>query len=114
LKKQKRSKRTLKKASPAKKRKKSAARKTPWSLYILECGDGSLYTGISNNVQKRFACHCKGKGARYTRTHQPVKLMYVEECGPQGMAMSREREVKRFPKKKKLNLIASGAPSKAV
>jgi putative endonuclease len=111
--KQKRSKRTLKKASPAKKRKKSAARKAPWSLYILECGDGSLYTGISNNEQKRFACHCMGKGAKYTQTHQPVKLMFVEECGVQGLAMRREREVKRFPRKKKLNLIASGAPLKA-
>jgi putative endonuclease len=107
-KKSKRLKRPKKIIRCAAKQLKSAARKTPWSLYILECGDGSLYTGISNNVQKRFACHCKGKGARYTRTHQPVKLMYVEECGPQGMAMSREREVKRFPKKKKLKLIASG------
>jgi putative endonuclease len=55
-----------------------------------------------------------GKGAKYTSTHQPVKLMFVEECGVQGLAMRREREVKRFPKKKKLNLIASGAPSIAV
>lgn len=75
---------------------------------MLECGDGSLYTGISNDVHKRFACHQSGKGAKYTRTHLPVKLMFVEECGTQGRAMSREREVKRFPKKKKLNLIASG------
>ena len=106
-KKPKRSKRRRsKKISVSGKRHISAGKKKPWSLYILECGDGSLYTGISNNVQKRFACHCAGRGARYTRTHQPVKLMYVEECGPQGMAMSREREVKKFPKKRKLALIA--------
>jgi putative endonuclease len=93
------------------KRTKRKARKAPWSLYILECGDGSLYTGISNNVEKRLTSHQSGKGAKYTRTHQPVKLMYVEKCGRQGKAMSREREVKRFPKKKKLNLIASGTSS---
>jgi putative endonuclease len=87
-------------------RKRSAAKKAPWFLYILECGDGSLYTGISNNVEKRLTCHQSGKGAKYTRTHQPVKLMYVEKCGAQGKAMSREREVKRYPKKKKLALFS--------
>jgi putative endonuclease len=87
-------------------RKRSAAQKAPWFVYILECGDGSLYTGISNNVQKRLTCHQSGKGAKYTRTHQPVTLKYIEKCGKQGKAMSREREVKRYPKKKKLALIA--------
>jgi putative endonuclease len=90
----------------ANKRAKPVIRKAPWYLYILECGDGSLYTGISNNVEKRLTCHQSGKGAKYTRTHQPVKLMYVEKCGKQGKAMSREREVKKYPKKKKLALIA--------
>jgi putative endonuclease len=88
------------------KRRKSTAKKAPWYLYILECGDGSLYTGISNNVEKRFGRHCAGKGAKYTRTHQPVRLVYVERCGAQGKAMKREREVKSFQKKKKLKLIA--------
>jgi putative endonuclease len=106
LKKPKRTKQKAKNNSSAGKGPKSPSRKPPWSLYILECGDGSLYTGISNNVQKRFACHCAGRGARYTRSHQPVKLMYVEECGAQGKAMNREREVKKYPKKRKLALIA--------
>jgi putative endonuclease len=93
-------------APRARKRKKSRPRKKPWYLYILECGDGSLYTGISNDVEKRLTCHQSGKGAKYTKTHQPVKLMYVEKCGAQGKAMSREREVKRYPKKKKLALFS--------
>jgi putative endonuclease len=97
-----------KRAIKISKRKKTKAVKLPWSLYVLECGDGSLYTGISNNVQKRLTCHQSGRGAKYTQTHQPVRLMYVEEVGEQGRAMAREREVKRFPKKKKLILIASG------
>jgi len=92
-------------AAAARRRKRKAG-KVPWYLYILECGDGSLYTGISNNVEKRFGRHCAGKGAKYTRAHQPVKIVYVERCGGQGKAMQREREVKRFPKKKKLKLIA--------
>jgi putative endonuclease len=79
--------------------------KKQWFLYILECGDGSLYTGISNDVHKRFACHQLGKGAKYTRTHQPVLLRYVEPCGTQGQAMRRERAVKKLSKKKKLELI---------
>jgi len=101
-------KRGLKKGGRSGKRHRSSAKKSLWSLYILECGDGSLYTGISNDVQKRYACHQSGKGAKYTKTHQPVKLLYVEECGVQGAAMSRERAVKRFPKKKKLDLVALG------
>jgi putative endonuclease len=88
-----------------KKLKRSNRRKNPWYLYILECGDGSLYTGISNDVQRRLKAHQSGRGAKYTCSHLPVTLRYVEKCGRQARAMYRERQVKTFPKKKKLALI---------
>ena len=97
-------------AAQENKREKGLGWKKPWSLYILECNDRSLYTGISNDVQRRYACHLSGKGAKYTRTHPPVKLMYVEECGTQGEAMARERQVKRFPRRKKITLIMGEKP----
>jgi putative endonuclease len=88
------------------KRRKGAVRKAAWSLYILECCDGSLYTGISNDVRARLAAHQKGRGAKYTRAHLPVTLRYVEKCGTRGRAMRREYEVKRLPRKKKLELLS--------
>ncbi len=81
-------------------------RKAAWSIYILECRDGSLYTGISNDVRKRLAAHKAGRGAKYTRAHLPVALRYVEKCGTRGQAMSREYEVKKLGRKKKLELVS--------
>src|SRR5688500_9790386 len=69
-----------------------------WSLYVLECQDGSYYTGISPDPQKRFEAHCDGKGAAYTRTHQPKALLLVEQVGTYSQALRREYQVKRLSK----------------
>ena len=84
-----------------------------WSLYILECRDGSLYTGISNDIDRRFLAHQEGKASRYTRTRRPVVLVYREECGSRSQALSRECAVKSLSKKKKEELISSEKREKA-
>lgn len=77
-----------------------------WSLYILRCSDGSLYTGITLDVKRRFAEHCESpKGARYTRSHHPLKVVYRKKIGTQGDAMKMERRVKALPKEQKEKLI---------
>jgi putative endonuclease len=85
-----------------------------WRLYILECGDGTLYTGVTNDVDRRVSQHQEGKGARYTRTHGPVALVYKEECGTRSQALSRECAVKSLPRRRKEELILgqSGAKKK--
>lgn len=76
-----------------------------WYLYILRCGHGELYTGITVDVEKRFAVHCAGKGAKYTRGRGPLALVYKEECGSHSDALRRELQIKAFPKEKKESLI---------
>lgn len=78
-----------------------------WYLYILRCGDGSLYTGITVDVEKRLAAHCSGKGAKYTRGRGPLTLVYRESCSDHSDALRRERAVKALSKEEKLALIAS-------
>ena len=78
----------------------------PWYLYILRCGDGTLYTGVTNDVEKRFSAHCSGKGAKYTRGRGPLALIYREECGSCSAALKREREVKKLKREEKLALIS--------
>jgi len=80
----------------------------PWSLYILKCHDGSLYTGISNDITRRFLAHQEGKASRYTRTRRPVALVYREECGSRSQALTRECAVKSLSRPKKDELIAKG------
>lgn len=75
-----------------------------WYLYILECRDGSLYTGITDDVQRRLEAHRAGKGAKYTRGRAPLTLRYQEECGSHSAALRRELEVKALPRAKKLAL----------
>ena len=65
-----------------------------WKLYMLCCGDGSLYTGITDDIQRRLAAHRTGKGAKYTRGRGPLELVYREICGTYSQALRREREVK--------------------
>lgn len=72
--------------------------------YILECADGTLYTGWTVNVEKRVAQHNKGLGAKYTRMRLPVKLVYVEEQPNKTAALKRERAIKALPRKKKMEL----------
>ena len=76
-----------------------------WKLYILRCADGSLYTGITTDVQARFAVHNSGKGAKYTRGRGPLELVYTEVCGDHSDALKRELEVKAMSREEKLQLI---------
>ena len=76
-----------------------------WYLYILQCGDGSLYTGITTDVEKRLEAHRSGKGAKYTRGRSPLELKYREACGNHSDALKRELEVKRLSREEKLALI---------
>ena len=73
--------------------------------YILRCEDGTLYTGWTNNLEKRVADHNAGKGAKYTRTRRPVELVYVEEFPTKEEAMSREYALKRLKRTDKLKLL---------
>lgn len=78
-----------------------------WYVYMLRCGDGSLYTGYTDDVQRRLAVHQSGKGAKYTRSHAPVELAYWEELPDRSMALRREAAIKKLSRKQKLALIAS-------
>jgi predicted GIY-YIG superfamily endonuclease len=101
----------LKKEKASKSLKKS---EDPWSLYILKCRDGSFYTGITNNLARRFKMHQDGKASRYTRTRGPVEMLYSETCGDRSSALVRECEVKEWPKKKKEALVSGEIKIKAV
>ncbi len=79
-----------------------------WSLYILKCSDGSFYTGITNDLERRFKMHQAGKASRYTRSHGPVEMLYSEKCGDRSSALIRECEVKEWPRAKKAALIKPG------
>ena len=81
-----------------------------WWVYILRCGDGTLYTGISDDVDRRCAAHNRGKGARYTRSRLPVEVVYRERCGAKGDALRRELAVKAMTRAQKLALIAAYRP----
>ncbi|MBE6051291.1 MAG: GIY-YIG nuclease family protein [Clostridium sp.] len=74
-------------------------------VYILRCGDGSLYTGWTNNLERRFKSHCEGKGAKYTRGRGPLELVYYEEFDDKIEAMKREYAIKKLKKCEKELLI---------
>lgn len=76
-----------------------------WKLYILRCGDGSLYTGITTDVEKRLEAHRSGKGAKYTRGRTPLELVYSEECGDHSAALKRELAIKNLSREEKLKLL---------
>ena len=76
-----------------------------WYLYILRCRDGSLYTGITTDVEKRLEAHRSGKGAKYSRGRAPLELVYREVCGTHSDALKRELEIKALPREQKLALI---------
>jgi predicted GIY-YIG superfamily endonuclease len=78
-----------------------------WSVYVLRCGDGSLYTGIAKDVNARLAKHNSGRGGAYTRTHRPVILLYQEPGLSRAAALRREAAIKRLPRPKKEYLIRS-------
>jgi predicted GIY-YIG superfamily endonuclease len=76
-----------------------------WSVYILRCGDGSLYTGISTDVNARVKAHNAGKGAAYTRSHLPVKLVWVKAMKSESAVRKREAAIKAMGKREKERLI---------
>jgi predicted GIY-YIG superfamily endonuclease len=76
-----------------------------WTVYILRCGDGSLYTGIAKNVQARIEQHGEGRGAIYTRTRLPVKLLYQQEGLTHSQALIREAQIKAMSRSKKEEII---------
>ncbi len=76
-----------------------------WVVYILECSDGTLYTGITDDLERRLKAHNSGKGAKYTRGRCPVELRYQENSESHSAALRREREIKRFTREKKWALI---------
>jgi putative endonuclease len=94
------------------------ARSARWCVYVLRCGDGSLYTGATNDLARRLARHAAGRGARYTRSRLPVALVHVEPARGRGAALRREAAVKRLPRVGKLALVgaapAQGARACAV
>lgn len=76
-----------------------------WFVYLLRCRDGSLYTGCTDNVERRLAAHQAGKGAKYTRSRLPVELVYRETAADRSAALRREAAVKRLPRREKLKLL---------
>jgi len=83
-------------------------------VYILQCADGTLYVGITNDLKKRLQAHNHAKqGARYTKTRRPVVLKYAERRRNRGSALKREYELKTWPRAKKLALITTGKKPRA-
>ena len=77
----------------------------PYFIYILECSDGSLYTGIATDVERRFAEHSAGKGSKYVRARGAKRIAYTEEASSRNEALKRELVIKRLSKSAKLALI---------
>lgn len=78
----------------------------PYFVYILECKDGSLYTGYTTDLEKRLKAHNESKsGAKYTKTRRPVKLKYFEKFRKLGLALKREYKIKQLTREEKLELI---------
>lgn len=76
-----------------------------WLVYILECRDGTFYTGITGDIQSRVAAHNEGRGAKYTKGRDPVLLLYSEKAQGRGEALKREMEIKRMSRSEKMRLM---------
>ena len=85
----------------------TSANETQCFVYIVECANGTLYTGWTKDLDKRVAAHNAGNGSRYTRTHRPVHLVYWESWATRGEAQRRELAIKRMPRARKCKLVAS-------
>ena len=79
-----------------------------WLVYVLRCSDGSLYTGITNDLPKRLKAHATGKASRYTRSRLPVALAYREPQKSKSAALKRELAIKRLRRAEKEKLVAKG------
>ena len=82
--------------------------------YLLECSDGTLYTGWTNHLEKRVEDHNSGRGAKYTKSRRPVELVYYEQFETKEEAMSREVKVKQLSRKQKYELVAHGPVEKPI
>ena len=88
-----------------------------WQIYIIKCRDGSLYTGITTDLEKRLAAHNAGEGAKYTFNRRPVQLVYNEDAANRSEASKREHEIKRMKRKaklvlcNKLNVLSNNKPA---
>ena len=78
-----------------------------WHVYIIECSDGSLYTGITNDLDKRITAHNDGRGAKYTKSRRPVRLRYSEPAADRKNASQREYAIKSLSRVKKMQLITN-------
>jgi predicted GIY-YIG superfamily endonuclease len=78
-----------------------------WTVYILRCRDGTLYTGITNDVPARLKAHGAGRASKYTRSRLPVRLVYAERVRGRSAALKREWAIKLLPRKDKLRLCSS-------
>ena len=78
-----------------------------WHVYIIECSDGSLYTGITNDLDKRITAHNDGRGAKYTKSRRPVRLRYSEPAADRKNASRREYAIKSLSRVKKMQLITN-------
>jgi len=76
-----------------------------WYVYMLLCNDKSFYTGSSNDPEKRFLDHKNGKGARYTRIHKPLKIIYTEELPDKSASLKRENQIKGWSRVKKIKIL---------
>ena len=81
-----------------------------WHVYILACGDGTLYTGITTDVPARLEAHRMGKGAKYTKGRGPLELVYREAVGSKSEATKREAAIKRMGRAEKLGLVGNPTP----
>jgi putative endonuclease len=77
----------------------------PWLCYILLCADGTLYTGVTNGLDKRLLAHNAGTAAKYTRTRRPVELAFMEVCADKSAALKREMAIKALSRAEKLELV---------
>ena len=84
--------------------------KPGWLVYLLRCRDGSLYTGITNDLPKRLKAHAAGKASRYTRSRLPIQLAYTEPQRSHSLALKREAAIKKLSRRQKDDLIG-GAPT---
>jgi putative endonuclease len=78
----------------------------PYFVYLLECEDGSLYTGITTDIARRLAEHQSGIGSRFTRAHKAKRIVYSETHANRSLAQKREAEIKKWPRSQKVALIA--------
>jgi putative endonuclease len=78
-----------------------------WTVYILACADGTLYTGITTDLPRRLAQHEQGKGAKYTRGRGPYTMLYTETCKARGQALKREAAIKALDRAEKLAFFRS-------